>query len=230
MVIHIQVCMFSTLMFYLYFFAAPFILSSADLEKITGHEMQFGRSNEQGLLFGPGPAMMHQALDAGQLIYYSPGFQPEPNSYCNSFLPGAVFGVDGQYLGQQPYGSCPITPHPQPFGSPVYFPNSMCYGPEMMPTYGQDASFWDYNNGNGYTGSLTLPTLKSKYPSKTQPSRHTTASSKSPIVEKMGLPPVLDNPPRADLQNPLTKSPNNKVWCVLCSENTLVFYTVFNVV
>ncbi|KAF6171344.1 hypothetical protein GIB67_029345 [Kingdonia uniflora] len=97
------------------------------------------------------------------LIYYMPSYQP---GYfpCNPYVPSATIGLDGQYLGHQPYYVSPISP--QPITSPGYFPSSYSYGSELSPSYLWDPSLLvgDGAHGNSYLGVPTSPSSKPNYP------------------------------------------------------------------
>lgn len=68
--------------------------------------------------------------DNGSLVYYLPGYNP--------YASGAVVGVDGQSVCQQPY-----------FSSPGYLSHPVSYGSETMPCYSWDSTYsGDVSNGN----------------------------------------------------------------------------------
>lgn len=68
--------------------------------------------------------------DNGSLIYYLPGYDP--------YGTGAIVGVDGQCVGQQPY-----------FSSSGYLQHPVSYGSEAMPCYTWDSTYvGDAQNGS----------------------------------------------------------------------------------
>ncbi|KAK2654484.1 hypothetical protein Ddye_014340 [Dipteronia dyeriana] len=97
--------------------------------------------------------------DNGAFMYVLPAFQPGYNSY-SPYLPVAAFGVDGQYLGQQPYSPSPMIQ--PPIASPGYYPNPLTYGELVPSAYPWDPSFYvgDALFGSGYTGVPETPGSK----------------------------------------------------------------------
>ncbi|KAK3218530.1 hypothetical protein Dsin_012500 [Dipteronia sinensis] len=97
--------------------------------------------------------------DNGAFMYVMPAFQPGYNSY-SPYLPVAAFGVDGQYLGQQPYSPSPMIQ--SPIASPGYYPNPLTYGELVPSAYPWDPSFYvgDALFGNGYIGVPETPSSK----------------------------------------------------------------------
>ncbi|KAK4839343.1 hypothetical protein QYF36_021214 [Acer negundo] len=97
--------------------------------------------------------------DNGAFMYVLPAFQPGYNSYC-PYLPVAAFGVDGQYLGQQPYSPSPMIQ--PPIASPGYYPNPLSYGELVPSAYPWDPSFYagDALFGNSYNGVPETPGSK----------------------------------------------------------------------
>jgi len=121
--------------------------------------------------------------DNGSLLYYLPGYQSGYSSY-NPIVPGAVVGVDGQYLGQ-PYYPSPMLQ--QPLASPGFVPQLVAYGPEMVSAYPWDSSLL-FANGlqvHGIYGDPTTPAPNSSFssPSQTLASSKTSTSSKSSSSE-----------------------------------------------
>ncbi|KAL5746675.1 hypothetical protein ACOSP7_027821 [Xanthoceras sorbifolium] len=124
--------------------------------------------------------------DNGAFMYILPAFQPGYNSY-SPYLPVATFGVDGQYLGQQPYSPSPMF---QPsIASPGYYPNPLTYG-ELVPSpYPWDPSYFagDAPFGNGYSGVPEIPSSKYNISS---------ASHKCAPLSKKNLHSDFSNPPQ----------------------------------
>jgi hypothetical protein len=89
-------------------------------------------------------------------LYYTPGLQPGYSAY-SPFLPGALVGADGQYLGQHAYFPSPM--FPQPVLSPGYYSPSVAYGPDLVPGHAWDASYLygDRIYGNSVFGDSTIP-------------------------------------------------------------------------
>ncbi|KAG9448087.1 hypothetical protein H6P81_014215 [Aristolochia fimbriata] len=174
-----------------------------------GFDGSFGEWEDQGYFVGTdGVEIQYPAIpsDNGSLYYYAGGVQPGYNAY-SPFVPGAVIGVDPQYLGQQPIFPNPGVP--QTFASPAYYPSPVPYG-EVFPLYPWDSSlFVDGTHGNGFGGGATVSGPKSSFPS-----GHTFSSSKSAPpskssnnVEKKDSPPVLGMPPNNHALKPSTKVP-----------------------
>lgn len=59
-----------------------------------------------------------------------------------------MVGVDGQFVGQQPYYPSPV--FPQTLVSPGYFPQSVAYGPEFIPAYWDPSLYVDGISGTGF--------------------------------------------------------------------------------
>lgn len=139
------------------------------------------------VLFQPSQA------DYGSLLYYLPGYQSGYPSY-NPMLPGAVVGVDGQCFGQPSYYTSQMVQ--QPLGSPGFVPQSVVYGPELVPVYPWDSSLLLANGlqVHGVYGDPTTPTTKSSLSSQSQtlPSSKTSISSKSSTSETKGSSLGLD--------------------------------------
>lgn len=120
-------------------------------------------------------------------MYVIPAFQPGYSSY-GPYLPVATFGVDGQYLGQQPFSPGPLF---QPsIASPGYYPNALPYG-ELVPSpYPCDPSFLvgDATYGNNFNGLHEIPCSKSNVSSASH--NHAPVSKKLPNSD-FGHPPEL---------------------------------------
>lgn len=94
------------------------------------------------------------------LVYYSPGYgypQPTYNPY-NPYIPGAVLGMDSQFLSHQPYYTAPMYQHS--VSSPGYFP-SLQSGQDVLPAGSPERGpvVVDTLNANGISvsGSTTIP-------------------------------------------------------------------------
>ncbi|KAH9301062.1 hypothetical protein KI387_012645, partial [Taxus chinensis] len=97
-----------------------------------------------------GPEMQYPGVHSenGSVVYYTPGYGYPPqtayNPY-NPYIPGAVMGGDGQFIGQRPYYNGPPYQHT---GSSGYFPHS------VHPSSQDPASLAAAQaNGNGNGGS-----------------------------------------------------------------------------
>lgn len=161
-----------------------------------GFSSSFGEWDDQSYFmptdnYGMQPSPVQ--ADNGSLLYYLPGYQSGYPSY-NPMLPGAVVGVDGQYLGQPPYYTSTMLQ--QPLGSPGFVPQSVAYGPELVPTYPWDSSLLLANGlqAHGVYGDPTTPATKSSFSSRSQtlPSSKTSISSKSSTSETKGSSLGLD--------------------------------------
>ncbi|XP_077252282.1 YTH domain-containing protein ECT2-like isoform X2 [Tasmannia lanceolata] len=176
------------------------------------YDGSFGEWGDQGYFFGcDGLENQYPAIQAdnGSTIYYMPGFLPGYNPYA-PYLPGTMVGMDGQYLGQQPYFPSPIIP--QPLASTGYFPSPVPYGSEVVPAYPWDA-YPMHGDGAHWNGFGGLPTSKPNITARTQifaPSKHIAPCKSIKPLETNGSPPVLDVPPTPGIQNQSLK-PANKV-------------------
>ncbi|XP_057867629.2 YTH domain-containing protein ECT4 isoform X1 [Cryptomeria japonica] len=89
----------------------------------------------------------------GSLLYYVPSYgytQPAYNPY-NPYIPGAVYGVDGQFLAHQPYYPGHI--YQQPFTPTAFFQPPVAYGSEVPPPFPWDSGLVVAANGNGVNGN-----------------------------------------------------------------------------
>ncbi|XP_058095389.1 YTH domain-containing protein ECT4-like [Magnolia sinica] len=178
-----------------------------------GYDGSFGEWDDQGYYFGPdGLDIQYRAIQAdnGSLICYIPGFQPGYNPY-GPYIPGAMIGVDGQYLSQQSYFPGPVIP--QPLASPGYYPSSVPYGSEVVPAYGWDASplFMDGAHVNAFGGAPTIPVPKPNFsaPSHTLSQLKPTPPSKFTTTGEMkGSSPALNVPPSGGVPNQSLKPAN----------------------
>eukprot|EP01018_Ginkgo_biloba_P002093 Gb_19406 [translate_table: standard] len=82
----------------------------------------------------------------GSLVYYTSGYGYPQHAYnpYNPYIPGALVGADGQFLGHQPYYTGPAYQHPVSSG---YFP------PVPPPTRKPGSMVADRANANGTSGS-----------------------------------------------------------------------------
>ncbi|KAH7657843.1 YTH domain-containing protein [Dioscorea alata] len=130
-----------------------------------------------------GSEVLHPAIqtDNGSFLYYIPGAQPTYAPY--SFLPGAMVGVDGQFVGQQPYYPSPV--FPQTLVSPGYFPQSVAYGPEFIPAYWDPSLYVDGISGTGFGLDPATSTPKPKF-SHAFPPPKASISAKSAVSDMKG--------------------------------------------
>ncbi|OVA01376.1 YTH domain [Macleaya cordata] len=161
-----------------------------------GYDGSAGEWDDQGyFLSSDGLEIQYPAIQAdnGSLMYYMPGFQPGYVPY-SPYLPGATFGVDGQYLGQQQLLLSPMST--QSIASPGYFPTPLPYGSEVVPSYLWDPSLLaaDGVHGDGYGGVTTVPGTKSNFsaPNHTHAPIKSMPSAKSSNVGTKGSLPALD--------------------------------------
>ncbi|KAK9152566.1 hypothetical protein Sjap_000046 [Stephania japonica] len=159
-----------------------------------GYEGSLGDEHGYFLSSSDGLEIQYPVMqgDNGSLVYYMPGFQPGFVPY-NPYAPGAAtIGIDGQYMGQQPYFLSPLSP--QPMASAGYFP-TLPYGSEMMPPLLWDASLLpgDVVHGSGYSGVAALPASKPGFaiPSHMHtPSKNFPTAKASKLEVKGSLPAV----------------------------------------
>ncbi|KAI3919668.1 hypothetical protein MKW92_015073 [Papaver armeniacum] len=134
-----------------------------------GYDGSVGEFEDQGYYLSsdgleiPYPAMQ---ADNGSLMYYMQGYQPGYVPY-SSYLPGATYGIDGQYLA---------------YCFPGYFPSPLPYGSEMLPSYVWDPSLMatEAVHGNGYSGVTTTSGTKQTFSAP----NHTLAPIKSTTAAK----------------------------------------------
>ncbi|KAJ4705734.1 YTH domain [Melia azedarach] len=155
-----------------------------------GYDAAFWELDDQGYyVAGDGMELQYPVIQAdnGSFMYVIPAFQPGYSSY-GPYLPVATFGVDGQYLGQQPFSPGPLF---QPsIASPGYYPNALPYG-ELVPSpYPCDPSFLvgDATYGNNFNGLHEIPCSKSNVSSASH--NHAPVSKKLPNSD-FGHPPEL---------------------------------------
>ncbi|XP_010260823.1 PREDICTED: uncharacterized protein LOC104599801 isoform X2 [Nelumbo nucifera] len=179
-----------------------------------GYDGSLGEWDDQGYFIGSdGLEVQYPAIQAdnGSLIYYTPVLQPGFVPY-GSYLPGATVGIDGQYLGQQPYFPSPV--FPQSIPSPGYFPNPVPFGSEVVSSYFWDPSLLvgDAGNGNGYG----VPTITGSKPNLSSPAHNLASVSPKTLSTKTNnqaeikaSTPPLDVTSGAGVLNQL--KPTNKV-------------------
>lgn len=149
-----------------------------------GYNSSFGEWDDQSYFMAADNFEMQSPVvqaDDGSVLYYLPSYQSGYSPY-NPSMPGAVVGVDGQYLGQQSY--YPSTMLQQPLAS-TGFVQSAAYGPEVVSAYPWDSSIYFPNGLHGVYADPTAPSPKSSFTSRTQTlaSSKTSTSSKSSATE-----------------------------------------------
>ncbi|CAL9122064.1 unnamed protein product [Musa textilis] len=138
--------------------------------------------------------------DNGSVIYYFPGYQAGYTPY-GPLLPGAMYGVDGQFLSQS---YCPNPISPQSLVSPGPLPQQVAYGPELVPAYPWDPSFFfaDEIQGSRFTVDPTKPHYRPNIssegqtlaPSRTFPASKSAVGTKgSSLVSDLSHPTVTHN-------------------------------------
>lgn len=146
-------------------------------------------------------------------MYYMQGFQPGYVPY-SPYLPGATFGIDGQYLGQQQLVLSPMST--APLASPGYFPSPLPYGSEMVPSYLWDQSLLAEGlHGDGYGGITAVAGTKPNFsaPSHTLVPIKSTPSAKSSNVGTKGSLPALDVSSGAGFLNDLKSVNKVRIFC-----------------
>ncbi|CAL1352546.1 unnamed protein product [Linum trigynum] len=99
-----------------------------------GYGGPYGQLDDQGFFQTDGSIAGMQS-DNGSLVYFYPGYDP--------YSTGAVLGVDGQTVGQQPY-----------YSSTGYLQNPMSYGSEALSYYPWDSTYMgNMPNGNAAYGN-----------------------------------------------------------------------------
>ncbi|PKA54428.1 Cleavage and polyadenylation specificity factor CPSF30 [Apostasia shenzhenica] len=142
--------------------------------------------------------------ESGSFVYYFPDFQAGFSPYT-PVSQGAVFGVDGHYLGQQLYYPGPMFHHSM--ASPGFFPHPVAYGPEHFPAYVWDSPHVIANgiHSDGYGRESTMPAPKPNYSSQNDTITPIKASipSKSPGFGKKGITAGFDFTQNAAIQSQL---------------------------
>ncbi|XXG84603.1 hypothetical protein AAC387_Pa10g2090 [Persea americana] len=109
----------------------------------TGFESP-GEWDDRHRFFGlDGPDLHYTGLQTESLpyVYYSPsyGYAQSPYNPYNPYIPGAIVGVDGQFVGAQHYYSSPAYQHP--VSSPAYhLPVIVQPRPDVLPNASRDPS------------------------------------------------------------------------------------------
>ncbi|KDP42440.1 hypothetical protein JCGZ_00237 [Jatropha curcas] len=99
-----------------------------------GYSGPFAQLDDHGY-FQADNSHLGMQSDNGSLVYYLPGYNP--------YATGAIVGVDGQNVSQQPY-----------FSSPGYVQHPVSYGAEAVPCYSWDSTYvGDISNGNVGSGN-----------------------------------------------------------------------------
>ncbi|KAJ4847267.1 hypothetical protein Tsubulata_035596 [Turnera subulata] len=99
-----------------------------------GYSGPFAQLDEHGY-FQPDASQAGMQPENGSMVYYMPGYNP--------YASGAVVGVDGQSVGQQPY-----------FHTSGYIQHPVSYGSEAVPCYSWDSTYvGDVSNVNAGFGN-----------------------------------------------------------------------------
>ncbi|CAL1385595.1 unnamed protein product [Linum trigynum] len=135
-----------------------------------GYGGPYGQLDDQGFFQTDGSI----ASDNGSLVYFYPGYDP--------YATGAVLGVDGQTVGQQPY-----------YSSTGYLHNPMSYGSEVMSCYPWDSTYMgNMPNGNApYGNGLSKSNgLNSTQPNGNLGSKFSKATNAQPARPLNKVPPL----------------------------------------
>ena len=155
--------------------------------------------------------------DNGSLIYFMPGTHPAYSPY----VPVNMIGADGQFVAQPPYS--PTSVFQPSFPSPGYIPTPLPYG-ESLP-YMCDPSIYvgDGTYGNGYSGTLEIPSFK---PNMSSPSQARGPSSKKALpsdlsksLETKNSTPTLDASSGHGMRNQLKSVGKVFQFLMLCSKS-----------
>lgn len=136
----------------------------------------FGGWDENGYYVGSNGLEMQPTVvqaDNGSYLCYYPGYE---NGYAyGSVVPGAIAGMDGQYVSKEPYYSTAITM--QDPTSPGMFAQPVAYGTELLPAYTWDPSYVLLDGVQGHAVDVHKKNYpaRSNYPS----SKHAVLSSKA---------------------------------------------------
>ncbi|KAJ6350494.1 hypothetical protein OIU78_006626 [Salix suchowensis] len=170
-----------------------------------GYDATFGGGPNDQLYYaaGDGTELQYTAMQAdnGSLIYFMPGTHPAYSPY----VPVNMIGADGQFVAQPPYS--PTSVFQPSFPSPGYIPTPLPYG-ESLP-YMCDPSVYvgDGTYGNGYSGTLEIPSFKPNMSSPSQargpPSKKALPSDLSKSLETKNSTPTLDVSPGHGMRNQL---------------------------
>ncbi|XP_057959027.1 YTH domain-containing protein ECT4 [Malania oleifera] len=90
-------------------------------------------------------------------VYYTPsyGYAQSPYNPYNPFIPGAMIGVDGPFVGTQQYYTVP--PYQNTVSSPAYFPIVAHSRPDIVPNSSTDPSL---DPGASAASRAVRPSLK----------------------------------------------------------------------
>ncbi|KAL6615794.1 hypothetical protein ACP70R_038064 [Stipagrostis hirtigluma subsp. patula] len=156
----------------------------------------YGGWDENGYYVGFNGLEMHQAVvqaDNGSYLCYLPGYENGYASYSPA-VPGAITGMDGQYVSKEPYYSTAITM--QDPSSPGTFAQQIAYGPELVPAYTWDPSFVLVDGVQGHPVGVHQAnySARPKYSSNKHavPSSKATRSAKSTANNIKGSSSALD--------------------------------------
>ncbi|XP_065022471.1 YTH domain-containing protein ECT2-like isoform X2 [Musa acuminata AAA Group] len=143
--------------------------------------------------------VQHPAVQAenGSFVYYFPGYQAGYPPY-SPVLPGAIYGVDGQFLSQGSY--YPSSVSPQTLVSPGVLPQPVAYGPELVPAYPWDPSFFFTDE---IQGSISVDPTNPHYKPNLTSHAHTRALSKTIPTSKSVL-GIKGSSLASDVSHPIT--------------------------
>jgi hypothetical protein len=152
---------------------------------------------------------MHSTVvqaDNGSYLCYLPGYENGYTSY-SPVVPGAVAGMDGQYVSKEPYYSTAIhMPDPT---SPGMFAQPIAYGPEVVPGYTWDPSYVLLDGVQGHPVSVhqTSYPARPNYSSNKHavPSSKASRSTKSASSTIKGSSSALDTVPTSANNHPSSK-------------------------
>ncbi|XP_062206509.1 YTH domain-containing protein ECT4-like [Phragmites australis] len=171
-----------------------------------------GGWDENGYFVGYNGQEMHPVVvqaDNGSYLCYLPGYENGYASY-SPVVPGAITGVDGQYVSKEPYYSTAI-PMQDP-STPGIFAQQIAYGPELVPSYSWDPSFVLLDGVQGHPAGV----YQTNYPSRPKyssnkhavPSSKATCSAKSAPDTIKGSSSALDTVPNSPNSSPSSKGAN----------------------
>ncbi|XP_048232181.1 YTH domain-containing protein ECT1 [Ricinus communis] len=107
-----------------------------------GYNGPFPQLDDHGYFQADGSHVGMQS-DNGSVVYYLPGYNP--------YASGALIGVEGQSIGQQPY-----------FSSSGYLQHPVSYGSAAVPCYSWDSTYaGDVSNGSAAFGNGKYGSAKS---------------------------------------------------------------------
>ena len=142
-------------------------------------------------------------IENSPYVYYTPsyGFGDSPFNPYNPYIPGAMLGVDGSFVGTQPYYAVP--PYPNPASSSGYFPVLVQPTPDVAANGSRDtmpdvasSTITQTNGSNTKRSHSSSPATFSMNPSKaassqthasagtSQSSKVSTGTSKRPLSSR----------------------------------------------